>query len=128
MTRIQNHFCNKNTSRLHERTKEKFLNFFNFYHASQLEELKIFLENDGWDLCPVKSSFEISQLLEFQTLKRIFNSYQLYKNTSEYLFENFNLQSSDWALESIDTVIEPLNTLLDESTEDFLQDLEVNKI
>lgn len=29
---------------------------------ARLEELRMFLENETWELCPVKSNFNISQL------------------------------------------------------------------
>lgn len=31
-------------------------------HRARLEELRMFLENETWELCPVKSNFNISQL------------------------------------------------------------------
>jgi len=32
------------------------------YFRTRLEELRMFLENETWELCPVKSSFSILQL------------------------------------------------------------------
>ena len=33
-----------------------------FVNRSRLDELRMFLENEGWELCPVKSTFTILQL------------------------------------------------------------------
>ncbi|KAG7281345.1 hypothetical protein CRUP_023496, partial [Coryphaenoides rupestris] len=35
-------------------------------HRARLEELRMFLENETWELCPVKSNFSIAQLHEFK--------------------------------------------------------------
>lgn len=40
-----------------------FLNFTSLHPLrARLEELRMFLENETWELCPVKSNFNISQL------------------------------------------------------------------
>lgn len=45
------------------------LNFFNAYHKSSMDELKMFLENELWDRVPVKSDFKLVQLKEFSFLR-----------------------------------------------------------
>ena len=44
--------------------------FFQAYHQEHLGELKMHLENEGWELCPVKSTFKVLQLKEFRALSR----------------------------------------------------------
>lgn len=43
--------------------------FFNAYHKQSLDELKMFLENEVWELIPVKSDFKLVQLKEFHFLR-----------------------------------------------------------
>lgn len=45
------------------------LNFFNAYHKSSMDELKMFLENELWEMVPVKSDFKLVQLKEFSFLR-----------------------------------------------------------
>ncbi|OXU23489.1 hypothetical protein TSAR_007384 [Trichomalopsis sarcophagae] len=87
MLKIGKILCKSNMTKLYECSKNKLLMYFDFYHASRLEELKIFLENDGWGLCPIKSSFRVTQLLEFKQFKNIFNLSQNSRNTEENLFQ-----------------------------------------
>ena len=37
----------------------------------RLEELKMHLDNEGWALCPVKSSFKATHLREFRSISTI---------------------------------------------------------
>ncbi|XP_011505781.1 PREDICTED: coiled-coil domain-containing protein 132 [Ceratosolen solmsi marchali] len=94
---IGNKIFERNMTKLYICIKDKFINYFNFYHTSRLDELKIFLENDGWKLCPVKSNFNITQLLEFY-------------------------ETNVWTQDFINGIALPFNVIMDESTkEDFLQ-------
>lgn len=34
-----------------------------FTHRAKMDELRMFLENEGWELCPVKSSFHVQNLV-----------------------------------------------------------------
>ncbi|XP_036139983.1 syndetin [Monomorium pharaonis] len=61
--------CGFKSEKLQESIKKQSLSYFSHYHASRLDELKMFLEHDGWELCPVKSNFVATQLLEFRSLK-----------------------------------------------------------
>ncbi|KAK2585599.1 hypothetical protein KPH14_010228 [Odynerus spinipes] len=63
--------------RLQESMKEQSLLYFSHYHVSRLDELRIFLENDGWELCPVKPNFVATQLQEFRSLKASLNKYKV---------------------------------------------------
>lgn len=45
------------------------LSFFNDYHKSSMDELRMFLENESWERLPVKSGFKLVQLKEFSFLR-----------------------------------------------------------
>lgn len=68
---IGQEYCNRNCDSqiMLKATKDQTLSFFKFYHVNHLEELKMFLENEIWHLCPVKSSFSIFKLHEYRFLK-----------------------------------------------------------
>ncbi|XP_011169062.2 syndetin [Solenopsis invicta] len=66
--------CGFKSENLQESIKKQSLSYFSHYHASRLDELKMFLEHDGWELCPVKSNFMVTQLLEFRSLKPSLNN------------------------------------------------------
>ncbi|XP_043488884.1 syndetin [Polistes fuscatus] len=59
--------------RLQEFMQKQSQLYFSHYNLSRLDELRIFLENDGWELCPVKPNFVATQLQEFKSLKPILN-------------------------------------------------------
>lgn len=68
---IGQEYCNRSCDSqiMLKATKEQTLSFFKSYHVNHLEELKMFLENEIWHLCPVKSSFSLFKLHEFRFLK-----------------------------------------------------------
>lgn len=68
---LGNEFCNKTSDCdiIIQAVKEKTLDYIKFYHLSHLEELKMFLENEIWECCPVKSDFSILSLNEYKFLK-----------------------------------------------------------
>ena len=55
-------FCGSASEGLHDSIRKQSVNYFRNYHRSRMDELRMFLENEGWELCPVKSSFSILQL------------------------------------------------------------------
>nr|XP_050865737.1 syndetin [Vespula vulgaris] len=59
--------------RLQESMKKQSLLYLSHYNISRLDELRIFLEYDGWELCPVKPDFVATELQEFKSLKPILN-------------------------------------------------------
>ncbi|XP_011640964.1 syndetin isoform X2 [Pogonomyrmex barbatus] len=71
---IGEELCSFKSENLQESIKKQSLSYFSHYHASRLDELKMFLEHDGWELCPVKSDFMATQLLEFRSLKPSLNN------------------------------------------------------
>nr|XP_061808554.1 syndetin-like isoform X2 [Nerophis lumbriciformis] len=66
LMQVGEEFCNSKSEVLQESIKRQSVNYFKNYHRARLEELRMFLENETWELCPVKSNFNISQLHEFK--------------------------------------------------------------
>ncbi|XP_061598657.1 syndetin isoform X2 [Cololabis saira] len=66
LMQVGEEFCSSKSEVLQESIKRQSINYFKNYHRARLEELRMFLENETWELCPVKSNFNISQLHEFK--------------------------------------------------------------
>ncbi|OXB84733.1 UNVERIFIED_CONTAM: hypothetical protein H355_001210 [Colinus virginianus] len=49
---------------------DDFIFVLDVISRTRLEELRMFLENETWELCPVKSNFEILQLHEFKFMQQ----------------------------------------------------------
>ena len=49
------------------------MNYFRTFHRGRLDELRVFLENESWEHCPVRSNFSVFHLTEFQFLHKIPN-------------------------------------------------------
>lgn len=62
-------FCGSKSEELQKSIRRQSYNYFKNYHASRLEELRIFLENESWEICPVKARFDVLQLQEFKSLR-----------------------------------------------------------
>ncbi|XP_061412069.1 syndetin isoform X1 [Lethenteron reissneri] len=65
---IGDEFCSSKSEGLQESIRKQSLNYFKNYHRTRMEELRMFLENEAWELCPVRSNFSIFQLHEFKFL------------------------------------------------------------
>lgn len=101
------------------------MNYFVYYHASRLDELKIFLENDGWKLCPIKSTFQITQLREFKTFKHVLNLYNSNKYANESTSESRIIDENDWSEEYVDNLVSPSDIITNETAdEDILRSIE----
>lgn len=66
LMQVGEEFCGSKSELLQESIKRQSVNYFKNYHRTRLEELRMFLENETWELCPVKSNFSIAQLHEFK--------------------------------------------------------------
>ncbi|CAN9503877.1 unnamed protein product [Ophioblennius macclurei] len=66
LMQVGEEFCGSRSEVLQESIKRQSVNYFKNYHRARLEELRMFLENETWELCPVKSNFNIAQLHEFK--------------------------------------------------------------
>lgn len=62
LIQVGEEFCQSKSEDLQESIRKQSTNYFRNYHVQRLEELKIFLENEMWEICPVKASFDILQL------------------------------------------------------------------
>lgn len=83
LIQVGEEFCGSKSEDLQESIRKQSANYFNNYHVQRLEELKIFLENESWEICPVKPTFEILQLQEFKGLRHILRNFRsIYKNTT----------------------------------------------
>ncbi|XP_025830981.1 syndetin isoform X2 [Agrilus planipennis] len=69
-------FCGNKSEELQESIRKQSANYFRNYHSHRLEELKIFLENESWEICPVKPTFEILQLQEFKSLRSVLKNFK----------------------------------------------------
>lgn len=47
---------------LQEAMHQQTHRYFQRYHVSRMEEVRMYIENEGWELVPVKSSFSVLQL------------------------------------------------------------------
>ncbi|XP_051520500.1 syndetin-like isoform X1 [Myxocyprinus asiaticus] len=66
LMQVGEEFCGSKSEVLKESIKRQSVNYFKNYHRTRLEELRMFLENETWELCPVKYNFSIAQLHEFK--------------------------------------------------------------
>ncbi|OQV16817.1 Syndetin [Hypsibius exemplaris] len=62
-------FGGVNSDALMDAVKQQASRFFNMYHRTKLEELHFFLDNESWEVCPMKSKFTCLDLWEFQFLR-----------------------------------------------------------
>ncbi|CAH1787995.1 unnamed protein product [Owenia fusiformis] len=66
---IGEEFCGSKSEGLQDSIRKQSVNYFRNYHRARMDELKMFLENEAWQLCPVKANFSIMQLQEFKFLR-----------------------------------------------------------
>lgn len=55
-----------------------------------MDELKIFLENETWEICPVKPTFDILQLQEFKSIKSVLKNYKTRTLSGNYSTSDCN--------------------------------------
>ncbi|XP_072431590.1 syndetin isoform X1 [Chiloscyllium punctatum] len=70
LMQVGEEFCGSKSEVLQESIRKQSVNYFKSYHRIRLEELRMFLENETWELCPVKSNFSILQLHEFKFMRQ----------------------------------------------------------
>uniref|UniRef100_A0A7M4FA69 VPS50 subunit of EARP/GARPII complex n=1 Tax=Crocodylus porosus TaxID=8502 RepID=A0A7M4FA69_CROPO len=70
LMQVGEEFCGSKSEVLQESIRKQSVNYFKNYHRTRLEELRMFLENETWELCPVKASFSILQLHEFKFMEQ----------------------------------------------------------
>ncbi|GAB1605109.1 syndetin-like isoform X2 [Argonauta hians] len=68
---IGEEFCGSQSESLQDVLRQQSLNYFRNHHRARMDELRMFLENEGWELCPVRSNFNLLQLLEFRFMQNL---------------------------------------------------------
>ncbi|CAK8673996.1 unnamed protein product [Clavelina lepadiformis] len=77
------------TDNLNEPLRKQTLSYFYNHHKSRLEELLMFLDNEAWQPCPVKSSFEVLNMQEFKFLRQLdVDDDNLFDNNQENFASN----------------------------------------
>ncbi|ESO01150.1 hypothetical protein HELRODRAFT_82402, partial [Helobdella robusta] len=69
LMKVGDEFCSSHSEGLNESMRKQSINYFRTYHQSRLEELRMFMHNEGWEVCPVKCGFNIFMLHEFKFFK-----------------------------------------------------------
>lgn len=91
LVEMGNQFCQSNSEVLRESVRQQSINYFRGFHRGKLDELRVFLENESWEQCPVRSNFNVFHLMEF----RFLNQSKLSSSNSEAPSnENFYLVDS----------------------------------
>uniref|UniRef100_A0A8D0Q3G9 VPS50 subunit of EARP/GARPII complex n=1 Tax=Sus scrofa TaxID=9823 RepID=A0A8D0Q3G9_PIG len=70
LMQVGEEFCGSKSEVLQDSIRKQSVNYFKNYHRTRLDELRMFLENETWELCPVKSNFSILQLHEFKFMEQ----------------------------------------------------------
>ncbi|XP_013184327.1 syndetin [Amyelois transitella] len=73
LTQIAEVFCGDKSDILQDFIKTQSVLYIKNYHRGRMDELKLFLENEGWEQCPVKSTFNLLNLQEFKQFKKYLN-------------------------------------------------------
>lgn len=63
-------FCQSNSDVLRESVRQQSINYFRGFHRGKLDELRVFLENESWEQCPVRPNFNVFHLIEFRFLNQ----------------------------------------------------------
>ncbi|XP_074039810.1 vacuolar protein sorting 50 isoform X1 [Leptinotarsa decemlineata] len=87
-------FCSSKSEDLQESIRKQSVNYFKNYHAQRLDELKIFLENEMWEICPVKPSFDILQLQEFKSFRYSLKNFKFNPQVSPTMI-NYSTNSTE---------------------------------
>lgn len=76
LIQVGEEFCSSKSEDLLESIRKQSANYFKNYHSARLEELRIWMENEMWEMCPVKTSFMFTQLQEFKSLRSIMRNFK----------------------------------------------------
>jgi hypothetical protein len=101
-------FCQSNSEVLRESVRQQSINYFRGFHRGKLDELRVFLENESWEQCPVRSNFNVFHLIEFRFL-----------NQSKLSFSNFEAPSNE-NFYLMDSVTSPFSSRATSSSEERL--------
>ncbi|ELU05654.1 hypothetical protein CAPTEDRAFT_184136 [Capitella teleta] len=70
LIQVGEEFCDSQSEGLQDSLRKQSINYFRSYHRARMDELHMFLENEAWELCPVKASFSVLMLQEFKFLRQ----------------------------------------------------------
>ncbi|KAG7197018.1 hypothetical protein KM043_017553 [Ampulex compressa] len=116
---IGEELCGFKSENLQESIRKQSLSYFSHYHASRLDELRIFLENDGWELCPVKPNFMATQLQEFNGLKFSLNNSKAWNSLdSANISESDNPLGVEWLQKYLEGGTSPFFIGLDDTMDE----------
>lgn len=116
---IGEELCGFKLKDLQESIKKKSLSYFSHYHASRLDELRMYLEHDGWKLCPVKSDFVATQLLEFRSLKPSLSNSKVWNSLDSSNFsDSDNSMGIDWLQKYLENGMSPFTIGLDDTMDE----------
>jgi hypothetical protein len=89
-------FCGEGSDKLQEAMRNQSLSYFRYYHRARLDELKLFLENEQWVMCPIRSNFTVDILREFRFMRRglATPTNSVAKKTSQNLFGQFTIDEN----------------------------------
>ncbi|GAV02132.1 hypothetical protein RvY_12734 [Ramazzottius varieornatus] len=68
-TLVGKEFGAANSVALMDAVRQQASRFFSAYHKTKLEELHFFVDNESWEVCPLKNRFTCFDLWEFRFLK-----------------------------------------------------------
>ncbi|CAI8049389.1 Syndetin [Geodia barretti] len=91
--------------------RQQSLNYFKNYHRARLEELKIFLETEAWEVCPVRSTFSVHQLREFRFINSAMSAKTISQEGNRSCFTQFSVDGnpftpSDEIEEEVEEIID----------------------
>ncbi|XP_026749335.2 syndetin [Galleria mellonella] len=76
LTQVAEVFCGDKSDILQDFIKTNSVLYIKNYHRGRMDELKLFLENEGWEQCPVKSTFNLLMLQEFKLFKKYLTTFR----------------------------------------------------
>ncbi|XP_033120612.1 syndetin-like [Anneissia japonica] len=115
---IGEEFCGSKSEDIQKSIRTQTINYFKNYHRARMDELCIFLENEGWELCPVRVNFSIHHLQEFKFMQ-LLNS----QRTEDNMLEIDKLQMN--VFKRFETG-SPFDRQILDDTEDVIQTVEMN--
>jgi hypothetical protein len=104
-------FCGEGSNSLQDSMRQQSLNYFKNYHRARLEELKIFLETEAWEVCPVRSTFSVHQLREFRFINSAMSAKTISQEGNGSCFTQFSVDGnpftpSDEIEEEVEEIID----------------------
>lgn len=85
-------FCGSESEILQDSVRHQSVTYFRNFHRTRLDELRVFLEHESWEHCPLISNFTVFQLTEFgflcsrKTLKQPNENQSFYSDPSKSPF------------------------------------------